>query len=704
MRPLPLVACLLCALCGCQGKTDSRQGASTPVAVPFVRATEPTAFRQASDAAVWIDESAPQNSLLVLAAGEAGIELHDLEGKRLARFEGVETGFVDVLSASTLEPPLEGLVLASDQRLGAVRAYSLDATARTLEEITVQPLEVNDEITGLCSYVSPLTNQVYVYVATDQGQLEQWELIAQAESVAGRLVREIPAGKGAGHCVADDVNGHLYFSEESVGVWRIGAEPEADSSREVVDLLDPLGGLHEEVKGLAVYRIDRNTAYLVARDAGAASFNMYAIGGSDRKQFTISGDPEVGDVEGISIAVAPLGTQFLQGMLVLADEDAGDYKLVSLQQLGTSLGLDRGSTVVAEPQSRSRTVQPLVETEPVASFGDAADDPAIWVNPRNPARSFVIGTDKKQGLNVYDMQGKLVHSAPDGRMNNVDLRQGFKLGGTTITLVAATNRTNKSIALYRFDPSSPWLTSVADGVLETGLEDPYGLCMYHSRKTGTFYVLANDSADGKLRQWKLVERNGRVGIELVREIAVGSQAEGCVADDELGHLYVAEEDVGLWKYAAEPDGGDDRTSIDDVENGNLTDDVEGLAIWYGKNGTGYLVASNQGEDNYAVYRREGDNEYLGKFHVIANAAAGVDGASETDGLDVVSGALGPSFPDGLLVVQDGRNLMPSARQNFKYVSWRDVLQSLEPPERAHDSVSGDQRHATTTTRQTYAAH
>ena len=56
----------------------------------------------------------------------------------------------------------------------------------------------------------------------------------------------------------------------------------------------------------------------------------------------------------------------------------------------------------------------------------------------------------------------------------------------------------------------------------------------------------------------------------MREIAVGSQAEGCAADDELGHLYVAEEDVGLWKYGAEPDAGETRTAVDSVEKGNLT--------------------------------------------------------------------------------------------------------------------------------------
>ncbi len=34
------------------------------------------------------------------------------------------------------------------------------------------------------------------------------------------------------------------------------------------------------------------------------------------------------------------------------------------------------------------------------------------------------------------------------------------------------------------------------------------------------------------------------------------------------------------------------------------------------------------------------------------------------------------FPDGLLVVQDGRNLSPRERQNFKFVSWRAIAQTL----------------------------
>ena len=89
------------------------------------------------------------------------------------------------------------------------------------------------------------------------------------------------------------------------------------------------------------------------------------------------------------------------------------------------------------------------------------------------------------------------------------------------------------------------------------------------------------------------------------------------------------------------------------------------------------AAMQEGRSDYPIYRREGKNEYLGKFHVVANSARGVDGASETDGLDVVSAPLGSEFPQGLLVVQDGRNLAPTERQNFKYVSWADVMEALQ---------------------------
>ena len=77
--------------------------------------------------------------------------------------------------------------------------------------------------------------------------------------------------------------------------------------------------------------------------------------------------------------------------------------------------------------SLTQTIQvaATVETEPVPSKDDAADDPCVWIYPTAPSRSTIIGTDKKDGLAVYDLAGHTLQYLPDGRLNNVDIRVGF---------------------------------------------------------------------------------------------------------------------------------------------------------------------------------------------------------------------------------------------------------------------------------------
>ncbi|MDD9962960.1 MAG: phytase, partial [Gammaproteobacteria bacterium] len=53
-----------------------------------------------------------------------------------------------------------------------------------------------------------------------------------------------------------------------------------------------------------------------------------------------------------------------------------------------------------------------------------------------------------------------------------------------------------------------------------------------------------------------------------------------------------------------------------------------------------------------------------------------DGVSETDGIDVTSANLGPDFAHGLFIAQDGRNITPAERQNFKLVPWQRVAEVL----------------------------
>jgi 3-phytase len=142
-----------------------------------------------------------------------------------------------------------------------------------------------------------------------------------------------------------------------------------------------------------------------------------------------------------------------------------------------------------------------------------------------------------------------------------------------------------------------------------------------------------------------------------------------VADDELGRFYIGEEAVGIWRYGAEPGDGDARTQVDAAgAGGHLASNIEGLTLIFGSGRGGYLIASSQGNSTYALYRRD-DNAYLGSFAI--GAGDGVDGVSDTDGIDAIAANLGPAVPQGVLVAQDGKN--DDGNQNFKLVPLEEVL-------------------------------
>jgi 3-phytase len=321
-------------------------------------------------------------------------------------------------------------------------------------------------------------------------------------------------------------------------------------------------------------------------------------------------------------------------------------------------------------------VSASVETDPVPHDGDAADDPAIWVHPRDPARSVILGTDKRGGLALYDLAGTQLQYLPAGDVDNVDLRTGFPLGGRPVTIVTAGNRTDNSIGIYRLDEASRRLVEVAARTLHPGVAT-YGSCMYHSRRTGRHYYVVT-SKTGGVEQWELYERAAGVDGRRVRGFRLGSQTEGCVADDELGSLYVSEERRGIWKYGAEPDAGGSGTLVDRTSRaGHLSPDVEGVTIAHDALGGGFLIASSQGDSTFRVYRREAANQYVGAFKI--QAGGEVDGVEHADGIDVTTTGLGGAFASGVFVAQDGRNR--GGNQNFKLVPWSEIARTL--PGSAH---------------------
>lgn len=299
------------------------------------------------------------------------------------------------------------------------------------------------------------------------------------------------------------------------------------------------------------------------------------------------------------------------------------------------------------------------ETDPVGTGkADAADDPAIWVDPTNPGRALIIATDKKAGLHVYDLTGKDRAFINGGLVNNVDV------AGNIIVASDRNDGVNAHLAVFRLDPDAPAIASLGRAAAGTG--EAYGLCLKRTAP-GEPITAALIIKDGTVRVGTVGLAAGAAPTFTVQwEYKIPTQSEGCVFDGDT--LYVGEEDAGIWRLA--PNGGGvDAKLVAPVDNQRLVADVEGLATIDHK-GRRYLLASSQGDNAYAVFRLP-EMDYIGRFAV----AAGTFGAtSETDGIEAVAGNFGPDYPDGIFLAQDGDNA-PRA-QNFKLVHWGRIAAAL----------------------------
>ncbi len=383
-----------------------------------------------------------------------------------------------------------------------------------------------------------------------------------------------------------------------------------------------------------------------------------------------------------------------------------------------------------------KTVYPELETPALfddeAGGNSNADDPAIWVHPSKSSKSVVIGTAKEGGLFVYNLDGEqLQHFAapaapgPDdepGRFNNVDVTYGF--GGRDLAVVS--DRGRDQLRIYSIsggqltdvtDPAAPFLFNSTQAEVNEG-GTAYGLTTYKN-STGTYAVVSrrHNTDVGLIKL--LPKPNGKVGYEVVRTLALPAtfalpngqtwipcdepgrtpQVEGMVVDDQTDTLYAGQEDVGIWKVSADLTGtpvlvdkvkefgvpGTYDPATEECTPGTdpgfggqrLTADVEGLTIYYRDNGKGYLLASSQGDNTFAVYKKEGSNAYLGQFRISPHN--GVDGVEVSDGSTVLNVPLG-DFDEGLFIAHDGVNTPAEGDReitNFKFVGWGDIADELD---------------------------
>ncbi|MEM8777771.1 MAG: phytase, partial [Cyanobacteria bacterium P01_G01_bin.49] len=417
-----------------------------------------------------------------------------------------------------------------------------------------------------------------------------------------------------------------------------------------------------------------------------------------------------------SLVFGPTLPNGQQSLIVASDNNFNDAQITQFAAFGLDINSIPFVTPIIETPDEIRFDDP---TDFNAVEGSDSDDPAIYVHPSDVEQSLVITTLKNGGLAVYDLDGQEVQKiSPENiRYNNVDLVYGFDLEGENIDIAVVSDRANDTLAIFQIDPATQQLTDITStDILDSifGVDDgeatAYGLATYTSPVTGKVYTFVSQADGDQIAQLELTtDGENKVTAEIVRTLSVpippdgeteDAQVEGMVVDRETGFLYVGQEEFGIWKFSAEPDGSNTGTIVDTVNdinpNSNLTADVEGLTIYYGEDGNGYLLASSQGDSSFAAYDRGGSNSYLGSFVVGEDPnpplpplnKGGIDGVEESDGADIINVPLGDKFPNGLLVVHDGSNEEATVFQdpedgeiqnfntNFKYIDLEDLSDTL----------------------------
>lgn len=330
----------------------------------------------------------------------------------------------------------------------------------------------------------------------------------------------------------------------------------------------------------------------------------------------------------------------------------------------------------SKPKIHPNAVKPVLSTEAV---NYDTDDPAIWIHPTDPSSSLIIGTDKNEdgGLFVFDLNGKILPKKTVSglkRPNNVDLLQGVVLGADTLDIAVTGERMSHNMRVF----SLPDMKALDNGGIpmfegETEIEhrDLMGVALYHRKSDGKVFAIMGRKtgpSGSYLWQYELsADKNGVVSAQVVRKFGEFSgikEIEAIAVDAEMGYVYYSDENVGVRKYYADPEKGNDELAL--FGENDFADDHEGISVYKTGESTGFIIVSDQQANAFNIYRREGDT---GNPHLHTLLKKVYVSTMESDGSEVTSLPLGVHYPKGLFVAM-------SDDKTFQYYRVEDILGDL----------------------------
>jgi len=634
------------------------------------------------DPAIWIHPNHPDESRVIATLKDGGAVVFDLQGEIVQtitpadinpsfEFGDIRYNNVDLIYSVDLPSQLAGesnatdIAVFSDRANDTLAIFGINATTGELFDLSASNLSdsnfsifgVDDgEATayGLATYVSPVSGKYYAFVTqADRNQVAQLELLPQIGpadeiSIDAEVVRtlELPVPTGnpedsqSEGIVVDQELGFMYVAlEEEVGILKFAAEPESGNEFQIIQPLTEQPELTPE-----------------------PFQNFITFGDSS---------VDVGNLFLTTNQTQPPSPPYFEGRFSNGP--------IFVERIAEELGLSASTPFVAGGNNYAFGGAELGEGTSIQGTPNIGNQIEFYLNGNTPTAEdlFLISG----GSNNFF----LLENLPNP-VGTVDL--------LTDHITTLANAGGENFAVTNLPPlgNTPFLTNLGKTEVVNNFVSEYNILLdseLDALETELDIEIYEIDLESIIREifnnpmaFGLTNVTGQALNQQTLEV-VGNPNEFLFWDDVHPTATVGEI-VAQNALEVLPAGTGKLTREEPFP---LVPDIEGLDIYYGADGTGYLLANSQGDSSYAVFQREGNNEYLGRFAIGDNGD--IDPVNESDGLAITNVSLGSAFPEGLVVFQDGandpQNPVPDEEElennstNFKFVPWNDIANRFDIP-------------------------
>ncbi|MFL2708717.1 MAG: phytase [Gammaproteobacteria bacterium] len=327
-------------LLGCSTSNDDNHPT-----VSYLAETEPVVTNDdaADDPAIWINLDNTANSLIFGTDKKSGIYVYDLNGnvlsyQNLGNINNVDLRVIDdelhLVSSNRSNSTLDYWIFPTK---GIYQYFENNPDNAFSEELKHYHLKAGMDIYGICmgiingTPVAALTEEEGVRVQywdlTKRKIINTFDITADEDNVP-------LLGNEAEGCVFDDENKYIHISREGARGFIKTYNAEDQQLVKVIDSRD--GNIGGDPEGVAIYKVDATTGYIILSSQGDSKFNIY-----DREYpFTYIDSfrvDNVSDTDGIDVTSVSLGDYAPNGILVVQDgynqPDNQNFKIVSMEEV-----------------------------------------------------------------------------------------------------------------------------------------------------------------------------------------------------------------------------------------------------------------------------------------------------------------------------------------------------------------------------------